>query len=442
MQLVDLSRKAASGEIDTVIVGFCDMQGRLQGKRFTANHFLNEIVDNGTEGCEYLLAVDVEMNTVSGYEHASWDTGYGDFVMRPDLSTLRLLPWLRGTALCLADIVDHDGVGVAVSPRQVLQRQLNRLAERGLYARSATELEFCVFEETYEQAWDRGYTDLTPANRYNVDYSILGATKVEPLIHRIRNEMGGAGMVVESSKGECNLGQHEVNLRHELTLTTADNHVIFKNGVKEIASQEGCSITFMAKYNELEGNSCHVHMSLEDANGDNAFAADDAMFGSFVQGLIVTLRELTLFHAPHVNSYKRFQARLFAPTSVAWGDDNRTAAVRVIGHGASRRLELRLPGADVNPYISLAAMIAGGLFGVESGLKLEAPVEGNSDEADSQRVPSTISEAAELTAASKIARDAFGSGVVDHYLNAAKVELDSFNSSVTDWERVRSFERL
>lgn len=442
MEVRELVRLAEQGAIDTVVLAFTDIQGRLQGKRFTARHFLDVIVDSSTEGCEYLLAVDVEMNTVAGYEHASWDTGYADFVIQPDLSTLRAIPWLEATALCLADIVDHHGDPIPVSPRQILQVQLDRLAERGLHARAATELEFIVFEETYEQAWDAGYRDLTPANRYNVDYSILGTTRVEPLIRQIRNQMAGAGMYVENSKGECNRGQHEVNLQHDMALPTCDNHVVFKNGVKEIAHQHGCSVTFMAKFDEREGSSCHIHLSLEDADGDNVFAADEAMFGSFVQGIVATLPELTLFHAPAINSYKRFAKGSFAPTAAAWGEDNRTTALRVLGEGPGRRVELRLPGADVNPYVSLAAMIAAGLHGVDAGLGLEPPVTGNGYESSSPRVPATLAEAARLAGASRVAREAFGPKVMAHLLNAAQVELDAFDSTVTEWERVRSFERF
>jgi glutamine synthetase len=300
-----------------------------------------------------------------------------------------------------------------------------------------------VFEDSYEQAWDRGYRDLTPANRYNVDYSLLGTARVEPLIRRIRNAMAGAGMRVEDSKGECNLGQHEINFRYDDVLTTADRHVVYKNGAKEIAAQAGQSITYMAKFDEREGSSCHLHMSLvRTDDGENVFTAQPEIFDGFLAGLLATLRELTLFLAPNVNSYKRFAEGSFAPTTVAWGNDNRTCAYRVVGHGPSRRIECRVGGGDLNPYLALAAMIAGGLHGVDRGLELEAPLPGNAYVADAPRVPSTLRDARELFAGSDVARSAFGEEVVAHYLNMADVELRAFEAAVTDWERVRGFERL
>jgi glutamine synthetase len=444
MTLEELRAEVAEGRIDTVLLCLTDMQGRLQGKRMDAGFFLDQVVAHGAEACNYLLAVDVEMNTVEGYAMSSWERGYGDFVLSPDLDTLAPVPWLEGTALCLADLRWEDGSPVVASPRQVLRAQLARLAERGWVANAGSELEFILFEDTYEQAWDKRYVDLTPANRYNVDYSILGTTRVEPLIRRIRRAMTGAGMRVEDSKGECNRGQHEINFHYAEALTTADQHVVFKNGAKEIAALEGRSITFMAKYDEREGNSCHLHLSLADAeSGDNVFAADDALFRSFLAGALAGLRELTLLLAPNVNSYKRYAAGSFAPTAVAWGDDNRTCAFRVVGHGPGRRFECRAPGGDVNPYLALAGLIAAGLHGVEQGLKLPAPVQGNAYAAqDTPRVPTTLLEARELFARSEIARDALGEEVVAHYLNMADVELAAYDAFVTDWERVRGFERL
>jgi glutamine synthetase len=440
--LDELKKAVADGTVDTVLLAIADMEGRLQGKRLTAQHFLDEVLEHGAEGCNYLLAVDVDMETVGGYAMASWESGYGDFEMVPDLDTLRPVPWQEGTVLLLADIQWGDGTDVVASPRQILRRQLARLAERGWIANAGTELEFIVFMNSYEDAWKKAYRDLEPANLYNIDYSLLGTARVEPLIRRIRNEMGAAGMTVENSKGECNLGQHEVNFRYDQALKTADDHVVYKNGAKEIAAQEDMAITFMAKFNEREGSSCHIHLSVADEKGANAFAADRAMFDRFLAGQLACLREMSLLFAPHINSYKRFAEGSFAPTAVAWGNDNRTCSMRVVGHGEALRLENRLPGADVNPYLALAAMIAAGLHGVDSELELEPPVEGNAYTADKPHVPSNMYEARDLFAASDVAREALGQEVLDHYLNRAQVELDAFERSVTDWERFRGFERL
>ncbi|MDQ3728821.1 MAG: glutamine synthetase, partial [Actinomycetota bacterium] len=282
MDLDQLRKAVKGGEVDTVLLAIADMEGRLQGKRLTANHFLDVVVEHGAEGCNYLLAVDVDMDTVSGYEMSSWERGYGDFEMKSDLDSLRPIPWHPGTVLVMADLVWGDGKDVVASPRQILRRQLDRLAERGLVANAGTELEFIVFKNTYEEAWQRGYRDLDPANLYNIDYSLLGTSRVEPLIRRIRNEMDAAEMTVENSKGECNLGQHEINFHYGPALRTADDHAIYKNGAKEIAAQEGYAITFMAKWNEAEGNSCHIHCSLARENGDSAFGDDQQMFDRFV----------------------------------------------------------------------------------------------------------------------------------------------------------------
>jgi len=438
----ELKKAVADGTVDTVLLAIADMEGRLQGKRLTATHFLNETLEHGAEGCNYLLAVDVDMETVGGYAMASWDTGYGDFQMKPDLETLRPVPWHPGTVMLMADLQWEDGREVVASPRQILRRQLARLEERGFTANAGTELEFMVYLDTYEEAWKKGFRDLEPANLYNIDYSLLGSARVEPLIRRIRNEMAAAGLTVENSKGECNLGQHEINFRYDEALRTADDHAIYKNGAKEIAAQEGQSITFMAKFNEREGNSCHIHCSLAGEGGANAFAADQALFESFIAGQIACMKELTLWYSPHVNSYKRFAAGSFAPTAIAWGRDNRTCSLRVVGHGEALRVENRLPGADVNPYLALSAMIAAGLHGVERELELEPAFEGNAYESDKPRVPHNIYDARDAFAASEMVRDAFGAEVVDHYLNRAQVEIDAFEAAVTDWERFRGFERL
>jgi glutamine synthetase len=441
MELQELRAAVEAGAVDTVLLAITDMQGRLQGKRLHARHFLDEVAEHGAEGCNYLLAVDVDMNTVEGYAMASWERGYGDFVMRPDLSTLRPVPWHEGTVMCLADVAWHDGSPVVASPRQVLRRQLDRLAERGWTANAGTELEFIVFRDSYEDAWRKGYCDLEPANLYNVDYSLLGTARIEPLIRRIRNAMTGAGLRVEDSKGECNLGQHEINFRYADALTAADEHAIYKNGAKEIAAQEGMSITFMAKWDEREGNSCHIHFSLSDADGP-LFPRNRALFDAFVAGQLRRLRELTLLMARNINSYKRFANGSFAPTAVAWGHDNRTCALRIVGHGPSLRFENRVGGADLNPYLALSALIAADLHGVDQGLALEPPFEGNAYLSGNPRVPTTLREARDLFAQSAVAREAFGDEVVEHYLNNAQVEIDAYDAVVTDWERVRGFERL
>ncbi|MET9884263.1 glutamine synthetase family protein [Streptomyces sp. NPDC006430] len=443
----ELRALVASGEIDTVVLAFPDMQGRLQGKRFAAQFFLDEVLEHGTEGCNYLLAVDTDMNTVDGYEMSSWDRGYGDFAMHPDLATLRRIPWNPGSAFLLADLAWNDGSPVVAAPRQILRRQLDRLAEHGYTAMVGTELEFMVFQDTYEQAWDAGYRGLTPANQYNIDYSVLGTGRIEPLLRRIRNEMQAAGLIVESAKGECNLGQHEIAFRYDEALTTCDQHAVYKTGAKEIASQEGVSLTFMAKFDEREGNSCHIHLSLSDANGHNAMAGDgpggmSPVMRHFLAGQLAALRDFSLLYAPNINSYKRFRPGSFAPTAVAWGVDNRTCALRVVGHGRSMRFENRLPGGDVNPYLAVAGLVAAGLYGVENRLELPEACAGNAYTADFAHVPTTLREAAELWENSEIAKAAFGPEVVAHYRNMARVELDAYDSAVTDWELRRSFERL
>ena len=436
MNLDELKDEVGRGAIDTVLLAFTDMQVRLQGKRLTAVFFLDSVVEHGAEGCNYLLAVDVDMNTVSGYAMSSWDLGYGDFEMKPDFETLAPVPWHEKTAMVLADLAWSDGSPVVASPRQILRRQIERLAERGLEAYAGTELEFMVFRNTYEDAWRKSYRDLEPGNYYNVDYSMLGTARVEPLIGRIRRAMAGSGMKVENSKGECNFGQHEINFLYGPALGAADNHSVYKNGAKEIAAQEGMAITYMAKFDEREGNSCHIHLSIRNSDGP---VFDE----SFVAGQLACMQELTLFYGPNVNSYKRFVEGSFAPTAVAWGHDNRTCSLRVVGHSpSSKRIELRLPGGDVNPYLALSAMIAAGLHGMDAGLELEPPFEGNAYTSDQPRVPATLRDARDLFGNSQVARDAFGIEVVDHYVNNANIELAAFDSAVTDWERYRGFERL
>jgi glutamine synthetase len=445
LDLDTLRSEVEAGKIDTVLLAMTDMQGRLQGKRLTATHFLDEVVEHDAEGCNYLLAVDVEMNTVEGYAMSSWERGYGDFVFKPDLDTLRYVPWQEGTALVTCDLAWEDGSLVVASPRQVLKRQLERLSERGLEAWVGTELEFLVFMDSYEQAWRKGYRDLEPANYYNVDYSLLGTARIEPLLRRIRNSMAASGLAVENAKGECNFGQHEINFKFDRALATADGHAIYKNGAKEIAAQEGCSLSFMPKFDEREGNSCHIHLSLRREDGTPVFVDGHGfspMFENFLAGQLACLREFTLFFAPNINSYKRYAKGSFAPTAVAWGKDNRTCSMRVVGHGGSLRVENRLAGGDVNPYLAIAAMIAAGLHGMENELPLEEEFVGNAYEADKPHVPTNLREAQQLFAESEAARSAFGVEVVEHYLNMARVEIEAFEAAVTDWERYRNFERL
>ena len=444
----ELEQLVAAGDIDTVIVAFTDMQGRLTGKRISARLFVDDVAEHGAECCNYLLAVDVDMNTVDGYAISSWETGYGDMVMTPDFSTLRLLPWQPGAALVMADLSWTDGKPVLQAPRSILRKQLDRLADRDLDAVAATELEFMVFDTGYRDAWKADYRGLAPATDYNIDYAMLASTRMEPLLRDIRNGMAGAGMYCEGVKGECNLGQQEIGFRYDKALVTCDNHTIYKNGAKEIADQHGKSLTFMAKFDEREGNSCHIHISFVGADGSAVFADEDdplgmsTMFRSFVAGQLATLRELTLFYAPNINSYKRFVDGSFAPTAIAWGLDNRTCALRVVGHGHGMRMECRAPGGDVNQYLATAALIAGGLHGIEQGLELPDATEGNAYTSGADRLPTTMAEAADLFDKSQVARAAFGDEVVDHYLNYAHVELAAFNSAVTDWERRRCFERL
>jgi glutamine synthetase len=407
LNLDQLRNGVQAERFDTVLLAFGDMQGRLQGKRIVAQHFLDSVVEHG----------------------------YGEFALSPDLETLRPIPWHEKTALCIGDLRTPDGSPVVASPRRILQAQLERLAERGLEADTGTELEFIIFKNTYEEARENGYRELTPVNRYDVDASLLGAARVEKLIGRLRREMATAGMEIESS------GQHAINFKSGPALRTADDHVIYKNGAKEIASLEEMAITFMASYDERAGSSCHIQLSLRDGQGA-VFARDPGLLERWIAGQLACLRELTLFYAPNINSYKRFAKGSFAPTTVAWGRDNRTCAVRVVGHGDSLRMELRVPGADVNPYLALAAMIAAGLHGLDNELELEPALEGNAYVSHKPTLPSTLTAACDLFGTSKMAVAAFGEEVVARYLDNARVELEAFEAAVTDWERVRGFERL
>jgi len=428
--------------LDTVIMAFTDMQGRLLGKRLHRDFFLEQVDHgHGTEGCNYLLALDMEMDPVPGYEIASWERGYGDFELVPDLATLRRLPWLEATALVLCDVAWPDGSPVRPSPRQVLRTQLERARAHGYDVMVGSELEFYLLRESYEEAHRKGYRDLTPSVPYILDYHILATTYDEPLLRQIRNGMQGAGMRVETSKGEAWPGQQEINFRFSDALTMADNHVVYKNGAKEIAHLNGCSITFMAKPDHTWiGSSCHIHSSLW-RNGSPAFGSDRALFDRYLAGQIACARDFALFFAPNINSYKRFAAGSWAPTTLAWGMDNRTCGFRIVGSGGGMRVESRIPGGDVNPYLAFAATIASGLHGIETSLELPPAFEGNAYESDVERFPSTLREAAHALDGSSIARAAFGDDVVAHYLNYARTEQQLFDRVVTNWERERLYER-
>jgi glutamine synthetase len=441
ISLDELRNDVENGAIDTIVVAFTDMQGRLMGKRLHAEFFLEEAVEHGVEGCNYLLALEMEMDPVPGYALASWEQGYGDFRLVPDLATLRRIPWLEATALVLCDVAWHDGSPVAPSPRQVLKRQVERANELGYEPMFGSELEFFLLKETYAEAHAKHFRDLTPSVAYILDYHVLATTYDEPLIRQIRNGMQGAGIGVESSKGEAWPGQHEINFRYADAVTMADNHAIYKNGAKEIAHLNGCSITFMAKPDHTWiGNSCHIHSSLW-REGKNAFAGESDVFGQYLAGQVAGLRELAVFVAPTINSYKRYAAGSWAPTTLAWGHDNRTCGFRIVGHGPALRAETRIPGGDVNPYLAFAALLAAGLHGIENALELPPPLEGNAYESDADRFPHTLRDVIDALEDGEIARPALGDDVVDHYLNYARTEQRLFDEVVTCYERERLFER-
>jgi glutamine synthetase len=441
LTLEELRSEVANGTIDTVVAAFTDMQGRLMGKREHAEFFLDETAEHGLEGCNYLLGLDMEMDPQPGYAMASWERGYGDFHLRPDLATLRRIPWLEGTALVLCDVMWEDGSPVVASPRQVLRTQVERARASGYDAMFGSELEFYLLKESYAEAHRKHYRDLTPSVPYILDYHVLATTYDEALLRQIRNGMQAAGVPVESSKGEAWPGQQEINFRYADALTTADGHVVYKNGAKEIAHLNDCSITFMAKPDHAWiGNSCHIHASLW-RDGENAFAGESGVFKQFLAGWIACARELSLFLAPTINSYKRYAAGSWAPTTLAWGHDNRTCGFRIVGHGSSQRVETRIPGGDVNPYLAFAALIAAGLHGIENELEPAPPLEGNAYESDSERFPSSLREAVAALESGTMARAALGDEVVDHYLNYGRTEQRLFDEVVTCYERERLFER-
>jgi glutamine synthetase len=443
----DLRKEAGEGTIDTVVTAFTDMQGRLFGKRIVVDYFLDDVVEHGVEGCNYLLALDMEMDPVPGYEMANWEGGYGDFAIIPDLSTLRRIPWLDRTALVLCDVANHDESPVVASPRQVLIAQYERAAEMGFRPMMASELEFYLYKESYAEAWEKDFRDLTPTIPYILDYHILATTMDEAYLGPIRRGMHHAGIPIEFSKGEAWYGQHEVNFRYADAVTSADRHTIYKNGVKEIAFLNGISATFMAKPSEKDiGSSCHIHMSLVEPDGGGSQFVDGEeetdVFRHFLGGLRNHIKELALFIAPSVNSYKRYASESWAPTSISWGRDNRTCGFRVVGHGASRRVECRIPGADVNPYLGYSALLAAGLDGIENETDPGPELKGNAyEEGEAEPFPSSLREAVELWDNSDFAKSAFGESVWRHYLNYGKTEQRLFDEVVTDYERRRMFER-
>jgi len=449
MTLKELKALVDKGEIDTVLVCGIDMQGRLMGKRFHAQFFVNGGYEE-THCCNYLLTVDMEMTTVQGYKSSSWETGYGDYVLKPDLATLRLIPWLPGTALVLGDTLDHHGHEVPHSPRAILKRQVARARALGFEPMMATELEFYLFENSYESLRDHGVNDLKPVSAYNEDYHIFQTTKEEDVMRAIRNGLYGAGIPVENSKGEAEAGQEEVNYRYSDALDTADNHVIVKNGIKEIAWSKGKSVTFMAKYDHRRaGSSSHVHQSLWTADGKPAFFDPTDKHGMsilmkhYMAGQLAHAQELTVFLAPYVNSYKRFTIGMFAPTKAVWSADNRTAGFRVCGvQSKAVRVECRVPGSDVNPYLACAALLAAGLAGIEGKMALEPEMSGDMYNTDGIReIPHNLRDAAARLKGSSMLRAAFGDDVVDHYHHAAQWEISETDRVVTDFERQRLLER-
>ncbi|MDG9702516.1 glutamine synthetase family protein [Streptomyces sp. DH37] len=449
-----LRAEAGAGRVEEVVVAVPDLQGRLMGSRLSVPYFLEEAARQGFGACVYLLATDVEMETGPGYAIDAWGSGFGDFVLRPDPATLRtVLPWDDGTALVLADALwpgaGHEHRPVTVAPRHVLRTQLDRLAARGLTAYAGTELEFLLFTASYREAWERRYAGLRPAARYNTDYSLQGLEEVEPVARRIRRQMTRAGLRMETARGECHPGQYEIVFRYDEAMATCDNHVLFKDGAKRIAAAEGASLTFMPKFDEGEGNSCHVHLSLRGADGTPVLADPDAEDGMsetmrhFVAGQLACLPDLTLLMAPNVNSYKRLQPGAFAPTGIAWGRDNRTCPIRVVGSGPSLRIEHRVPGGDANPYLAVAAAVAAGLHGIDNRLPLPPEHTANAlADPSVPRLPTTLTEALHRWENSGVAAELLGEEVVAHYARAARAELAAFERSVTDWERVRGFERL
>jgi len=459
MNLQTLRRLVQRGDIDTVVVAFPDVFGRLVGKRFVGRFFLDSVAEHGTHGCNYLLTVDIDMEPQTGFGVANWESGFGDFALVPDLSTLRALPWLPGTALVICDFCHHDGKPAAEAPRSVLRAQLERLSKRGMKCNIASELEFFLFNTSYHEAHAADYRGLTPSSDYRIDYHTMQPARDEGLFRAIRNQMAAARVPVESSKGEWGRGQHEVNFIYTTPIEMADLHTVFKQGVKEIAAQQNRSVTFMAKPSMSEpGSSCHIHTSLwperraparreSGANGnlfwDARRSSGSKLFRQFLGGLLKYSRELCYLFAPTINAYKRYQPGSWAPTKLAWAHDNRTVGFRVVGHGNSFRIENRMPGADANPYLAFAATLAAGMAGIEEGLDGGDCYEGNAYvDAKLPALPASLRDAADLLDHSKLARRAFGDAVVDFYVHTARLEVQAYANSVTDWEMRRYFERI
>jgi glutamine synthetase len=448
MNFTTLKSKIKSGEIDTILVVAPDVFGRLVGKRCTTQFFLDSVADHGTHGCNYLLTVNIDMDPMEGFKLANWEQGFGDFELRPDLSTIRLLPWQPGAAMVLCDFYHPGGELVAEAPRSVLRRQVDALAKQGLGCYLASELEFFLFNHTYHEAFQAGYHNLTPSSDYRIDYHTMQPARDEALMRAARNGMSAARVPVENSKGEWGRGQHEINFTYDAPLPMADMHVVFKQGLKEIAEQHGKSVTFMAKYSAGEaGNSCHIHVSLwRDGKSlfwDAAKKAGSKFFRQFLGGLMKYSPELSYFYAPTINAYKRYQAASWAPTKMAWSTDNRTVGFRIVGEGKGFRIENRMPGADANPYLAFAAMLAAGMAGVAEGLDCGEEYVGNAYvDPKLASLPRSLHDAADLLDGSAMARKTLGDTVVDFYVHTARLEVQAFSASVTDWERARYFERI
>jgi glutamine synthetase len=448
MTVNELKVKIEENEIDTVIVAIPDVFGRLVGKRFAAPFFLESVLDHGTHGCNYLLTVNIEMDPMDGFKVANWDSGFGDFAMRPDLSTIRMLPWQPGAALVICNFTREDGSYVEEAPRSVLAKQVECLGKTGHACKIASELEFYLFNNSYPEAFANNYRNLTPSSDYRIDYHTMQPARDEGLFRQVRNMMAAAGVPVESSKGEWGRGQHEINFVYSEPLPVADIHVLFKQGIKEIAAAQNRSISFMAKPSMTEpGNSCHIHSSLWKA-GQNGFwdkrkKEPTDLFRQFLGGLLKYSPELCYFFAPTINAYKRYQPGSWAPTKMAWSNDNRTVGFRVVGHGNSFRIENRMPGADANPYLAFAATIAAGMAGIKEKLDCGRDYKGNAYlDKKLEALPSSLGDAVERLRKSKLAKEAFGQDVVDFYVHTGELEVEAFNNSITDWEKVRYFERI
>lgn len=446
LSVCELEADVAAGRVEEVLVALPDLQGRLQGSRLGARHFLDRALDRGFGACAYLLAVDVDMRTGAGWAIDADAAGFADLTLMPDAQTLRRLPWSDATACVLADALDRDGDPVAVAPRTILRAQLDRLAALGLHAQVGTELEFLVFRGSYRDAAAHRWSGLEPLTAHNVDYALTGLGELESLGRRIRRAMTALGMEVESARGECHPGQYEIVFRHSDAMTACDQHILYKAGAKELAARDGVALTFMPKFDAGEGNSCHVHLSLRSADCEPVFAGDrpsgrSELMDAFLAGQLACMADFTLLFAPTVNAYKRLRPGSFAPSAVAWGPDNRHCAIRVVGSEASLRFEHRVGGGDLNPYLAVAAIVAAGMHGLREKLSLPLPAAGP-ELSGAPRLPATLGEARDRWLRSAAARSAFGDEVVEHLGRAAQAELDAFATTVTDWERERGFERL